>query len=778
MYRKALLTALAALSLAGTAAAQCLPTWHAAASGSVIPDISGGLVYAATTWDPDGAGPLPARAVIGGTFLTSGGILCNRIAQWDGASWQPLGTGVSGDVYTLAVHNGELIAGGNFGTAGGTVVNCIARYDGTTWRKMSTTGVFGVDGPVLALAEVEGTLYVGGSFQHAGSQPASNIARYTTSWSSLGTGVNSTVTALVADGSSVIVGGDFTIADTIGALRVAKYNGTFWSQIGAGIAGPVKVLAKFNNQIYAGGSFAHANGNATIVFGITRWNGSFWEPVGSNGIGVISTHVSPRVTSMRVFNNRLYIGGLFDFAGGVPCNNIASFDGTTFQPLDAGVGPPQADVFAMTEHQGSLLAAGAFNLAGGQASQPVARWTGSQWSQLESLPNGPVACMTISNGTLVAAGGFDFATAPGTIAHNAVGYTTTGTVGPFVAPGGSTGTNGPVLAACPQSPSPLLPQTTILAGQFTAAYGIAARNIVRLNQLSNPTALGEGLNNAVRTVGIYNNTLYAGGDFTASGAVPVNRIARFVGSAWQDIGGIAGGSTLAMAVYNGKLYVGGDFTSAGGLSTGGLARWDGQAWSAIGGHFVGTVRALTVFNNKLYIAGTFPGIGGSFNIASYDGSTYAPVGDGLGVGGNGNVFALAVHAGELYAAGSFALPGVPTLVDLARFDGQAWHAVDTAISGGSIDALQSFNNELWVGGSFTVIGGRFVPSIARLFCDCYANCDGSTTVPVLSANDFQCFLNAFASGDPYANCDASAVLPVLTANDFQCFLNRFATGCP
>ena len=60
---------------------------------------------------------------------------------------------------------------------------------------------------------------------------------------------------------------------------------------------------------------------------------------------------------------------------------------------------------------------------------------------------------------------------------------------------------------------------------------------------------------------------------------------------------------------------------------------------------------------------------------------------------------------------------------------------------------------------------------------CYANCDGSTVNPVLNANDFQCFLNRYAAGDPYANCDGSTVPPVLNANDFQCFLNKYAAGC-
>jgi hypothetical protein len=60
---------------------------------------------------------------------------------------------------------------------------------------------------------------------------------------------------------------------------------------------------------------------------------------------------------------------------------------------------------------------------------------------------------------------------------------------------------------------------------------------------------------------------------------------------------------------------------------------------------------------------------------------------------------------------------------------------------------------------------------------CYANCDGSTTAPVLNVQDFSCFLNKFASADTYANCDGSTTAPVLNVQDFSCFLNRFAAGC-
>src|SRR5678816_4811569 len=47
---------------------------------------------------------------------------------------------------------------------------------------------------------------------------------------------------------------------------------------------------------------------------------------------------------------------------------------------------------------------------------------------------------------------------------------------------------------------------------------------------------------------------------------------------------------------------------------------------------------------------------------------------------------------------------------------------------------------------------------ARLGVPCYADCDHSTLAPVLNINDFMCFLNRFAAGDPYANCDGSCLL--------------------
>jgi probable HAF family extracellular repeat protein len=61
---------------------------------------------------------------------------------------------------------------------------------------------------------------------------------------------------------------------------------------------------------------------------------------------------------------------------------------------------------------------------------------------------------------------------------------------------------------------------------------------------------------------------------------------------------------------------------------------------------------------------------------------------------------------------------------------------------------------------------------------CYADCDRSGPPPALNINDFVCFMDRFAAGDPFANCDGSTGIYILDVNDFICFTAHFAAGCP
>jgi hypothetical protein len=93
--------------------------------------------------------------------------------------------------------------------------------------------------------------------------------------------------------------------------------------------------------------------------------------------------------------------------------------------------------------------------------------------------------------------------------------------------------------------------------------------------------------------------------------------------------------------------------------------------------------------------------------------------------------------------------------------------------------------DLWV--IDTTLAGAVIIITSPGPVPCYANCDQSTTPPILNVEDFTCFINEFAAAQNlphqqqlthYANCDQSTTPPVLNVEDFTCFINRFAAGCP
>ncbi len=128
--------------------------------------------------------------IAAGTFLRVGNsaaadLQVNRIARFNRTTnmWERLGSGLSSNVYTLAVlPNGDIIAGGRF-TVGTTIagetatpaVSRIARWDGAAWSPMGT----GVNNDVLALAvDSNGDLLVGGKFTTVNGSPSANFARW------------------------------------------------------------------------------------------------------------------------------------------------------------------------------------------------------------------------------------------------------------------------------------------------------------------------------------------------------------------------------------------------------------------------------------------------------------------------------------------------------------------------------------------------------------------------------------------------------------------------
>ena len=143
--------------------------------------------------------------------------------------WNPLGTGMNGTVYALAVIGTDLYVGGWFTTCGGTSgCNFVAKWNGSSWSTLGT----GVNSAVNALA-VSGTdLYVGGYFTTCGGTGGCNyVAKWNgSSWSTLGTGMDYWVLAFAINGAGMYTGGNFTSAgachSAAGCNHIARYGTT------------------------------------------------------------------------------------------------------------------------------------------------------------------------------------------------------------------------------------------------------------------------------------------------------------------------------------------------------------------------------------------------------------------------------------------------------------------------------------------------------------------------------------------------------------------------
>jgi hypothetical protein len=275
----------------------------------------------------------------------------------------------------------------------------------------------------------------------------------------------------------------------------------------------------------------------------------------------------------------------------------------------------------------ALYAGGFFATAGGMTVNSIAKWDGAAWSPVGSGSSGV-------GGGVMALTVFDDGT------------------GPALYVGGNFGTIGGV-----------------------------ANNVAKWDGVAY-SPVGSGLG-TVQTLTVFDDgtgpALYAGGNsFLLGGGMYASHVAKWNGTSWSYLGsGVSGPVRALMAFDDGTgpaLYVAGGFISAGGMPAGGIAKWDGTTWSPLVSGVVTTfVASLTVFDDgmgpALYAGGGFTLAGdmGARGIARWDGTTWSPLGSGIGNGAS----ALTVFddgAGPaLYAAGNFATAGGVFARSIARW---------------------------------------------------------------------------------------------------------------
>ena len=273
-----------------------------------------------------------------------------------------------------------------------------------------------------------------------------------------------------------------------------------------------------------------------------------------------------------------------------------------------------------------------------------------------------------------------------------------------------------------------------VAGEITWAHGTSLTNVCRWNGSGWTAIPGFSLPYLTQVDDLVSIDLGSGPELWMAGDIKVGNqnpgaFARWNGSNLVPFSISSEGAALEV------------YDDGGGLdlylaTTNSLSCYDGTTFTYMGS---GSVRCLAVHDDgsgeKLYVGGaftTFPSVGGvaANNVVSWDGTTWAPVGDGLlGPGGfafGGPVLTLAsIDDGsgpKLYAGGSFTETGSGSpIARFAAWDGTSWTEVGGGVDGDGARVLslthfrdgRGGGGGLYVGGEFTTVGGQAASGLAR-----------------------------------------------------------------
>lgn len=198
-----------------------------------------------------------------------------------------------------------------------------------------------------------------------------------------------------------------------------------------------------------------------------------------------------------------------------------------------------------------------------------------------------------------------------------------------------------------------------------------------------------------------------------------NGLACWDGASWTVIEPV--GSYLNLKVYDNKLYaMGWHNANAVNLPHSAVVVWNDTVWTGLPGidsileEWGGLVTDIAFYKGKVYVGGNWynPAYPDKHDLMMHDGNSWQQVGF-FGGDGMGDVRKLLVWRDTLYVAGMFLESPIIPGNSIAAWDGAQWHRLQQGVrsnstGGGAIDAMTIYNDELWVGGMFYIINGRFV----------------------------------------------------------------------
>lgn len=291
----------------------------------------------------------------------------------------------------------------------------------------------------------------------------------------------------------------------------------------------------------------------------------------------------------------------------------------------------------------------------------------------------------------------------------------------------------------------------VVGGQFQIAGGRPAARIAGWNG-ANWFPIGNGFTGKVVHVVRWGTNLVAlASSDRRGGVVPFPYV--WNGTIWKAIHqGLADGMAASLVVHEGQLLGSARFSGPDGIQRPYLARWngtewgpvgepmegqgltrfasgpnglhafmdqivlrfDGIRWEQLGGIFNEPIASLLDSPSGLFVSGAFT-FGGTDRgrVARWNGTSWVPVGDGLGGIPPYVSYAqtLASDGQNLYAGGFFTLPGSTNVVGIARWDGTRWTSLRNqeayqGLEDNHVRTLAWADGRLYAGGYFLRTGDR------------------------------------------------------------------------
>jgi len=647
----------ALLGLGSTLTAQCALEW----SGSAQPRLSG-HGRCSTLWDPDGAGPLPLRLVVGGDTLLAGGSFAGltlpnqqRVMTWDGSTWQPLGElpGPAGStVLSLTTWNGELVAAGSF-----TSPSNVVRWDGVAWQPI---GLSGIAGPVAALATWNGNLIAASFFQTADFANAILRQWDGTTWTSLPSPptLGETVAMTAFNGELIVAGKHKLTSASASQGVIERWNGTSWASsiltqnhvLSLAVRNSIAIGG--TNTLFACGSFDTIGGAPIAKIAKTNGGSFTWTAVGS-GITDTVTDVLPRNA------------GISDYT-------VVALQGNVSMPVIRYTSSNNTwSAFGSSELDGLAFYAGSYHGVSSHSGVAACqRYDGSQWRAVEG-PGivGEVRSATGSGNDTILGGTFaSISGVPmnGITRWNGTTFTPLGT--------GMVGSSIDALVT-------LANGDVVAAGNFVAAGGVAVNHVARWNG-SSWSAMGNGFDAPVHALcTMPNGDVIAGGSFTQEVGAPVlcSHVARWNGTSWSPMDFGVNDDVLALVVRSdGTLFAGGRFTQTMStmFSLFRMARWTGTQWAQVGAGMNAPVHGLAARpNGDIVAVGEFTqaGLLPVDRCARWNGTSWLSM--GAASGNPGAVHAVcALPNGDVIAGRGFHQPFTTVDGGISRWNGSTWSA--------------------------------------------------------------------------------------------------------